>query len=612
MTTDIQAKLNYADAIAEWFLDLSDAHKLRGDLKNALKCNYIAATILCQQNRALSSPRIESNLQAIANGLLEPKDRSSRKPAGREVCLHVLREALPAGGIIGMVSRWMRNDRGRVHSVALLEQKIPVPRALEEAVQATGGSIHQANADESLLQRAAWLRELAHTTANYVILHIHNADVVSAVAFGTKGGPPVLLVNHSAHAFWVGASIADLVVNCRGSAFEGLWTSKLRGARHAIVPIPLVLPESRNGAAVSEMEVKRQAKTEIGLPPDAVVLLTVGASFKYEPVGAIDFLRAAENVLLRVPEVFLLAVGVSGNDRWRAASQRLGSRILTLGTVSQAQLNRIRAATDIYIEGFPFGTTTSLLEAGLNGIPTVLAPAQAPPPYASDGVALDDVLERPTTIAAYEEQIVALSKDANARRSLGKTLRAAIAKHHTGEGWNRYLEKTLQSLPVVHAPAKSITANRTPAEIHELWPQMLEVRGSHYSETLETALMRALKIGLKPRITRNLMQACANWKAIRAARTVPVPVLMFYCNVLLPLLPTRWAGKLFRLVVYSFQGSLFSRLRQKIARVFGGGKAPTKGYDEYRRIVESPQPATGSDDSVLIKERVEAARCHAL
>ena len=60
---------------------------------------------------------------------------------------------------------------------------------------------------------------------------------------------------------------------------------------------------------------------------------------------------------------------------------------------------------------FVDSTITALLEAGLKGIPVVLAPAQCPPPYGSDGVALDDIVERPRTLEEYKNNIIKLSRN---------------------------------------------------------------------------------------------------------------------------------------------------------------------------------------------------------
>ena len=178
-------------------------------------------------------------------------------------------------------------------------------------------------------------------------------DVICGVAFGIDGGPPVLLVNHSAHIFWTGASIADLVVNCRGSALEGIWATAYRGiARYATVPIPL-LGAGSHPSTQAQAIVKREAKKRIGIPEDSIVILTVGASFKYLPLDGLDFVGVCESVLKELPGAFLLAVGVNDDPRWRAASARSGSRMRALGTIPQSRLGAIHNAADVYIEAFP-------------------------------------------------------------------------------------------------------------------------------------------------------------------------------------------------------------------------------------------------------------------
>jgi hypothetical protein len=110
---EVQNKLDYAHAIADWFLELGDGHIHRGNFEDALKCNFIAGRILASQNRDLVSVRIESNLRLVAGrlaeqGMLQPD--APIRTGWPERCLHVLSEALPAGGHTAMASRWMKND----------------------------------------------------------------------------------------------------------------------------------------------------------------------------------------------------------------------------------------------------------------------------------------------------------------------------------------------------------------------------------------------------------------------------------------------------------------------------------------------------------------------
>lgn len=586
---DMQTQLDYADSIAEWFLEMGEAHNLRADFTNGLKSTYIAAAILSRQNRILASPRLESNLRHVAGCFADDnRDRKGQphKSGGKETCLHVLSEALPAGGLTAMAIRWMRNDRSRrIHSVALLSRRLPIPTALLTAVRDSGGNVYTANPDDSFLHQGAWLRKLANDWATYVILHVDVSDVICGVAFGKKGGPPVLLVNHTAHSFWTGASIADLVVNCRGSALEGFWTGTYRGTpKYATVPIPLLEPEATAAEIPLDLELKRQAKKSIGIPPDSFVILTVGSAFKYIPANSLDFVEVVEGILRLLPKAFLLAVGFNADSRWSNASLRVESRIKALGTMSQSQLAKIHEATDIYIEGFPFGTTTSLLEAGLKGIPVVLAPAQCPPPYGSDGVALDDTLERPRTLEEYKDRIIRLSSNSDERTLLGEKIRASVTKHHTGPGWRQYLEEAIRALPQEHEIYPSLEPVRTPDAIHEYWSAFLMKWTSSYKETLEQAMIRSLSIGLRPRLTNGVLRACREHRTVRAHRSIPLPLLVFFCSFLLPSFPITWGRNCFRILSYVFRGSLPSRMRISMIRWMGGTDRPKGPYEEYSRM----------------------------
>lgn len=586
----MQTKLDYADAIADWFLELGEASSYAGDLEQGINYTYVAATILQRQNRYLSSARFESNLQFIASNLAECNSmelvKHIDKNDEREVCLHVMSEAVPAGGITAMVTRWIRNDPSRIHSLALFENKSPIPDVIIQAVTNAGGSIYIANQGDSILQQAAWLRALSNEVARYSILHIGSSDVICGAAFGKNGGPPVVLVNYTAHTFWTGATIADSVLNVRGSALEELWVAKYRGIqRYATVPIPLDNPDLITSHATLPLQLKHQAKVALGLEKDSIVILTVGSFFKFLPTEGLDFVEACESILKQVPEAHLLAVGFDGggDSRWTNASRRLGGRIKTLGVLSHARLADIHEATDVYIEGFPFGTTTSLFEAGIKGIPVVLAPAQCPPPYGSDGVALDDFLERPCSVDDYKTKTINLCKSAVERRSQGDELSDVITRHHTVPGWKTYLEDALGSLPEEHSTYALVNPSRTPEAIHEYWATFMSKITFGYEETLEIAVSLALARGLQPRLTSGVRQACCQFRSVRTHGTIPLPLLIFLCNFLLPMLPISSAHNLFRFLSFLCRPSLITRLRSKLPPLLGGTEPVRPMYGEYRK-----------------------------
>jgi len=589
---DFQEKLDYADAIADWFLELSESHSRQGHLDDALKCTDNAAWILSRQNRILSSERLESVLRFIAEHLTSSPKRQSvgeQTTDQKPTCLHVMSEALPAGGMTALAIRWMKNDdSSRTHSAALLSQQSPVPDEFHQAVVETGGCVYVANRDYSLSQRASWLRSLSSASVSHIILHAAFTDVVVwGTAFGVPGGPPVLLVNHAANLFWGGGSIVDLVVNVRGSELEKQWTVKHRGIpRCATIPIPLVEPDSFVFPEAPKTEDKRIAKDSLRIPSNAVVILTVGAHFKYLPIDGLDFVVMFESILRVCPDAYLLAVGFKADRRWKQASAQVESRIRTLGVMSQSQLDVVHAAADIYVEGFPFGTTTALLEAGLKGIPVVLSPAHCPAPYGTDGVALDNLLVRAQGPEEYKANVIRLLSDLSERASEGQKIRESIIKHHTGEGWREYLSEAFATLPREHDVYSLMTPVQTPPAIHELWTRLTTQWSSGLEETFDNAVVRALGMGIRPHMTKSALQACRYYKSLGVHKGVPVGFSFALCNAVFRVMPIASAKAVFRLVSFLCRPSFAYRLWSQCIYCLGVRRDQRQWYDDYRNVAE--------------------------
>jgi hypothetical protein len=488
-----------------------------------------------------------------------------------------------------MATRWIQRDKeDRIHSIALLSQQLEPPAELVKAVHESGGTVYIGDQKASILQRAAWLRSLARNIASYVILHIDNTDLIAAVAFGNEGGPPTLLVNHAAHAFWVNVSATDVVVNCRGSLLEKHWTDIYRGANNsATVPIPLPEPEPLILSETALDERKSRAREIIGVPKESVLILTVGASYKYRPFGGLDFLNTCREILEAAPEAFIMAAGVVEDDRWREVSNKLGFRLQALGTVPQEDIALLHQAADIYIEGFPFGSTTALLEAGLQGLPVIVAPAECPPPYASDGVALDDTIKRPASVEEYKSDVIRLCRNAAERASSGAKARESIIANHTGAGWKRFLTNALQAAPPEHRAYPTKAPCRTSPAIYEYWNEFQEILNGTSESTktlLEAWIEYALSLGLRPKITSELKLICWKARRLRIGASVPAQILSILCNYCFPLLPLPSARLVFRIVKFIFRGGLSGRMWNKLIRVFRGKGVSQSPYNQYRHI----------------------------
>jgi hypothetical protein len=585
----LAARLDESDAVAEWLAAIGREHILRGSVSSGLACTGIAAAVLSRQSRRLTSQAIERNLQAAARRIdaaVDPAPDPSPARSGRPAVLHVLSEALPAGGHTAMAVRWMRSDVARSHAIALLDQQVPVAEELCHAVAEAGGRIYEPPRAATLAGRATWLRTLARRDFDFVVLHVDVSDVVAGTALGVDGGPPVLLVNHAAHAFWTGATTVDAVVNCRGSQLEDEWTREHRGARQSLcVPIPLV-----GDAPVLDRAAVRR---ELGLPADAVVLLTAGAYYKFLPVEGQDFLAACRTVLREADDVVVLAAGFHGDERWTRTSAESGHRLRTLGVVSRDGMARLRAAADVYVEGFPFGTTTALLEAGLCGLPAVLAPATSPPPYGTDGLATDSCLVRPASPDRYVASVLELVRSPTARARVGARLREAVASTHSGEGWRRHVDDCFHAVGATHRVSVPRACPPTPEPLHLPWARVVERTSSAYDERLELALIDCWSRGVHPRLEREFVARLADGRRLARARSAPLGVVAGLAAAVSAGLPPGVGRVLLKSASYVRRHGPLRAPYRLLQRVRRAGPARGDSYDDYKAAARAAAARPG-------------------
>lgn len=582
------SSLDLIDAVAQLWLD--EAHRW-ADLEDwdlALRSAYLAARARATQNRTLAWPALEAFLREAAQSVLKDIDPPAAPPWPVS-CVHVLSEALPAGGLTAMAQRWIDRDIAHgVHHVILLDASLGVPRELARSVESRQGQIHCAPPSCGPMALAQWVRDLTYRLATHVVLHVDPADVTCAVAFGKPGGPPVLLVNHTAHAFWVGVTTSDLILNCRGSQLEAQWTRVHRGAVHqACVPIPLEVPPLTDLHAVPMTQdlgtrlARQRARAAWGLQTDQVVLLTVGSAFKYAPSTVGDFVHIFEQILHDAPHAVLLAVGFQGDARWQRAAQATQGRIRTLGTLPQAALRQLHSGCDLYVEGFPFGTTTALLEASAAGMPVVLAPMFCPPPYGTDGLAIDAVITRAHDLQAYKSTCMQLIGNEALRHRQAEALTPKVLEHHTGLGWQRHLDVALLAAPTDHEVRHGLVIRPTPEAAYAYWVQRSTQWTPPAERILERSLLWALHDGLPLPTWSDLRQLCQGHERARRIQGLIPWMLQVWRQACVPWLPASWAAGSLRLAMWIPKSSDGWRALQ--IRMFRGLRPSSPGaYEEYR------------------------------
>jgi glycosyltransferase involved in cell wall biosynthesis len=445
--------------LMRWGNQNARRHLAEGSLELALRWVKWASQLLCDPRSGLwVSRELEDSLLEIADRLPRPPRRQQRGSGPRR-WLHVFTKIYPTGGHTSLACRWIESDADAdIHGVVLLEQEdTPLRESLLAAARASGGQVHILGPEMSLVERARWLRFMAWADYDAVVLHVHQYETTAAAAFGVPGGPPVLFMNHADHLFWIGATVADRVLHIRPLAAE--WSKRHRGIDRTMpLPIPVADPVRADERA--------RARADLGIPAGACVLLSIGAANKFPQVTGSDFLVIAEQVLQACPDAHLLVVGPGDVPRWREAMTRMGKRFVAYPP--EPNLQRYHQVADIYLDPFPLGSLTALLEVARLDIPCVLAPRTLPYPlYADDGALA--VINRPADVGEYVQQIQTLVQDPLERQRQGNALGRTVRTMHCGSGWQKYLAAVKCSLPPEHAVYPLSEHAPLPAAYTDYW-----------------------------------------------------------------------------------------------------------------------------------------------
>jgi hypothetical protein len=397
-------------------------------------------------------------LPDISETLFPPRD-------GRRSVLHAATTVHPKGGRghTMLIENWARTDRDSRHSLILTRQgTTPLPAELEAAIRESGGTSFVIRAGAGPIERAAYLRSAAYSSADVVVLHQHPNDVSPLVAFAPDGGPPVLVMNHGDHKYWIGNAVADLLVNFRHSG-EELARARRHVRRDILCPLPL--------APLQAAGDRKRNRSAIGVDDDRLIVLSVGAEYKYVPTPTRSFWRAARQLLDWDPHVHIYLIGCS-RVAAQFADQCDRDRLHFVGELPSAEPYFL--AADLYVEGFPFGSQTALLEAAFRGCAVVLAPDCGSRVMATDDPALDGVIDVPRDEDDYVRQAVALLGDESRRWRLAARLAERIRDVHVGEAWLEQLHRVYDlAAGLQHSTATLEHRDDAVSADDEAWSDML-------------------------------------------------------------------------------------------------------------------------------------------
>ncbi|MGE0740460.1 MAG: glycosyl transferase family 1 [Hyphomonadaceae bacterium] len=480
-----------------------------GDLDSAAVFAAIAAHMALRPHPGFfAAPRLEKLLLEIGRRTSEPTAYKRIMDPSRKIhsILHVATELTPVGGLTNMLGRWIAADKKRLHSVALTAHRGPLHGAVASAVDLSGGRVIRLNKGVGgIVEWSKRLRSLARQH-DAVVLHAYSQDVIASIAFANPATtPPVMLLNHGDHLFWLGVSTSDVVINLRDAAQDlSIARRGVEPRRNVMVPT-IVEPPVRTRS-------REQAKRELGIASDTIMLFSAARGMKYRSVNGRTFADPHVELLQRHPHAALYVLGAGDPPDWRGACAATDGRIKPLPESPNTKL--YYEAADIYVDSFPFVSSTSMMEAAGLGTPLVsrfYGPREARI-FAINHPGIDAPTLHGDTEAEYVRHLDALIGDPDLRARKGEEARQAVLHYHTPPSWLDFIEKAYAlaaSLPPIDP--KAHLAAMPDESFHDGEPdcRLYEVFG--FPNDNPARLMKAY-LGLLPSDKR-----LAFWQELRAA-----------------------------------------------------------------------------------------------
>jgi glycosyltransferase involved in cell wall biosynthesis len=389
------------------------------------------------------SVEMETVLKHISTKTMEFRSEAKDRPPGPDRVLHVLTRAHSIGGHSRLAWRWIESDPVRSHSLVLTQQGAAnAPHQLQTSVAAHGGKTFQFDDSKTLIEKARMLREIA-SGFDYIILHVHPFDVTPHIAWsGGNDHPPIGHLNHADHVFWLGSLVSDLSINIRSSGHQlSLRRRGIPEARNALLPIPIV-NERKKG-------LKTTAKVRLDIPDDHQLAITIASPHKFVPINGMDYLKLHAPLLDRCERLRFIVVGPDPKqDYWKNCSDLTNGRIRAVGISPATDI--FLDAADVYVDSTPIGSLTSLLEAGLAGIPCCswrpFGFKSSEAVLSCNDPALDALPVAFNDHAEYIQRIEDYLRNGELAAEIGRSLQHSIIEKHTGSNWRQDLENVYRNL----------------------------------------------------------------------------------------------------------------------------------------------------------------------
>ncbi len=324
-------------------------------------CRYAASWYVWNICGIYASDTIETILaeQAAVN-----ISKATQSTTPRTKKLIVMSELYVHGGHTRLAERLIKESSADQFTLFVTQQIAPFPETFSAIAVEKKCDILFSQTDNPF-QAAEKLRTVA-TNFQSIILIIHPDDIIPNLAFSDPSFPiPVYLYNHGDHQFWLGSSIADLVI-CQSTP-SAQFSRTHRGAQEsAIIPIPVsnAKPSSIN---------RDSLRSQRGISPETFVIFTAASPWKYTPSESMNFFETMTEILSTTGNhVRLVAAGPKTTDpQWEKLVAAFPERVSVLGVISHDLYSQWIACSDLCVDSIPVSGWTFILEAVSYSVPTL-------------------------------------------------------------------------------------------------------------------------------------------------------------------------------------------------------------------------------------------------
>jgi glycosyltransferase involved in cell wall biosynthesis len=424
-----------------------------------------------------TSNAIESIIRNIASKTLKFTKQKTAE-SGQDKTLHIFSEISYVGGHSKLIFSWIENDKNSSHYLlSTWQDQQQVSEIAESYNYKINNNLFAFEKDLNILEKAQKIIEtLENNDFRRIVLHIHPHDVIPSMVFSSEMLQyPVFFLNHAEHTYWLGAPVIDFLLQIRES-------NLIKDSKNRNIPV-----EDQFFLPIPVDESFTLKKTE----RKTFHILSIGRESKYEPNETYNFYEAALKIVEKFENVVFTIVGISDMNENRKKYQH--ERLILVHPTRE--INKYIEDADLYLEGFPIPSFTSLLEPAMAGMPFVLHYDPA-----SVYKVFDDKKEEgifyPESLTEWHQEVERIITDETYRKKISDLQQNYLKKYFSAEAWSSQLEKI-----------KSLTKNKKhsvrtiPAEEkyldgrdEELVSVIQTIPMNHYSYTGRLGFFSRLKV----------------------------------------------------------------------------------------------------------------------